>query len=58
MKMKKRHRLATFNQEKIVGLLPDARFVLFSITVPNFRAANAILSLICSADVLDSLGLG
>lgn len=49
--------LRQLNQEKIVFILTIILFVLFSLTLPNFLAANNILSLIRSVAVLGILGL-
>jgi ribose transport system permease protein len=46
------------NQEKIVFLLTVMLFAVFSLILPNFLAANNILSLIRSVAVLGILGLG
>ena len=50
--------LRHLNQEKIVFILTIVLFILFSIILPNFLAANNILSLIRSVAVLGILGLG
>lgn len=50
--------LRSLNQEKIVFILTVVLFALFSLILPNFLAANNILSLIRSVAVLGILGLG
>lgn len=50
--------LRHLNQEKIVFILTIVLFILFSIILPNFLAANNILSLVRSVAVLGILGLG
>lgn len=47
-----------FNQERIVFTLTLMLLVLFALTLPNFLAANNLLSLIRSVAVLGILGLG
>jgi ribose transport system permease protein len=47
-----------FNQERIVFLLTVFLFIVFAVSLPNFLAANNILSLVRSVAVLGILGLG
>src|SRR5512140_2422818 len=47
-----------FNQERIVFVLTLMLLVVFALTLPNFLAANNLLSLIRSVAVLGILGLG
>lgn len=55
--MKSRHTLP-IGQEQIVFVLTVVLFVIFSFVLPNFLAANNILSLLRSVAVLGMLGLG
>jgi ribose transport system permease protein len=50
--------LQRFNQERIVFALAVLLLILFAATLPNFLAANNLLSLIRSVAVLGILGLG
>lgn len=50
--------LRHFNQERIVFVLTLLLLVIFALTLPNFLAANNLLSLIRSVAVLGILGLG
>jgi ribose transport system permease protein len=51
-------RFGKINQEKIVFLLTALLFLIFSMMLPNFLAANNILSLVRSVAVLGILSLG
>lgn len=55
--MKSRH-TQPISQEQIVFVLTVVLFVIFSFMLPNFLAANNILSLLRSVAVLGMLGLG